>query len=189
MSCCGGSSTTAANGGILTVTKLTKKIVFLGDSGVGKTCCIERYITRNYQEQKATVSIGFHDLSLKHQDTIIKCQLWDTAGQERYHSVAALQTRDADIGVICFSLDDPASLINVTHWVKLLYKTNNDRIPLVIVGLKSDLLSNESIKEVIVEASTSYPFYPLIVCSSITGDHVDEIFETICKLLLVHFRE
>ncbi len=59
-------------------------VVIVGDSGVGKTNLIGRYLKNEYrQDTKATVGVEFgekkHDLNgLK-----IKAQLWDTSRQER----------------------------------------------------------------------------------------------------------
>jgi small GTP-binding protein len=64
------------------------KVVFAGDSGVGKTSLITREYDESFNEKHlATIGVDFrvknYDLGLVQ----IKAQLWDTAGQERFRSI------------------------------------------------------------------------------------------------------
>ena len=69
--------------------KRTYKIVFLGDSGVGKTCIIERFTSNKYEPKdnvpfllsKPTVGIDFLGKNVAHNNKTYRLQLWDTAGQ------------------------------------------------------------------------------------------------------------
>ena len=63
------------------------KIVVIGDSGVGKTNLIKRFISGTFDENtKATVGVEFISKSYKTNNHIFKIELWDTAGEERYKS-------------------------------------------------------------------------------------------------------
>lgn len=64
------------------------KVVFVGESGVGKTSLIGREYDNSFTEKHlATIGVDFriktYDLGL----IKIKAQLWDTAGQERFRSI------------------------------------------------------------------------------------------------------
>jgi small GTP-binding protein len=64
------------------------KIVVIGDSGVGKTNLLSRFIHNTFDfASKSTIGL---DLSMKNiiiKDKRVRVQIWDTAGQERYRSI------------------------------------------------------------------------------------------------------
>ena len=61
------------------------KLVFIGDSSVGKTCLLTRFSEDRFsQDHMPTIGIDFKIKMLQVGDKRIKLQLWDTAGQERF---------------------------------------------------------------------------------------------------------
>jgi small GTP-binding protein len=64
------------------------KLVVVGDSGVGKTNLLGRFINDSFEySSKSTIGL---DLSMKNMvinDKRVRVQVWDTAGQERYRSI------------------------------------------------------------------------------------------------------
>lgn len=64
------------------------KVVMLGDSNVGKTCIVERFINDAYGAQANTLSANFNTkiitstAGLKGEPVKVKLQVWDTAGSE-----------------------------------------------------------------------------------------------------------
>jgi small GTP-binding protein len=66
------------------------KIVVVGDSGVGKSNILNRYVHNEFNhDSKATVGVELNTKSYKINDKVVKVHLWDTAGQERYKSITA----------------------------------------------------------------------------------------------------
>uniref|UniRef100_A0A0E0CVA7 Uncharacterized protein n=1 Tax=Oryza meridionalis TaxID=40149 RepID=A0A0E0CVA7_9ORYZ len=64
---------------------LRAKLVLLGDSGVGKSCIVLRFVRGQFDPtSKVTVGASFLSQTLALEDsTIVKFEIWDTAGQER----------------------------------------------------------------------------------------------------------
>lgn len=61
------------------------KVVVLGETNVGKSSMVLRFVTGNFRESSvATIGASFLSkvIMLDHKHTI-KYQLWDTAGQEK----------------------------------------------------------------------------------------------------------
>ena len=57
------------------------KLLVIGDSGVGKTSLIRRYVDDTFKDNYInTVGIDFKTKVLQLQQTKVKLQLWDTAG-------------------------------------------------------------------------------------------------------------
>ena len=62
---------------------LSCKIVLLGESGVGKTCIISRYINQVFEGNTiATNGTSYASKTLKFEDydKSLKVEIWDTAG-------------------------------------------------------------------------------------------------------------
>ena len=68
------------------------KVVMLGDSSVGKTCLVKRFIDNTFDSMtKATIGQDFKSKSMrvnsKGVEQTIRLQIWDTAGSEEYKSL------------------------------------------------------------------------------------------------------
>ena len=60
-------------------------MVFIGDSGVGKTCFLHRFCHERFKPSfAATIGVDFQVKSLKVENRLVALQLWDTAGQEKF---------------------------------------------------------------------------------------------------------
>ncbi|RYR36452.1 hypothetical protein Ahy_A09g041413 [Arachis hypogaea] len=78
------------NGGGQDAKNLRVKLVLLGDSGVGKSCIVLRFVRGQFDPtSKVTVGASFLSQTIALQDsTTVKFEIWDTAGQERYAALA-----------------------------------------------------------------------------------------------------
>lgn len=126
--------------------KKAYKIVFLGNTSVGKTTLISQYLYRKVQSPTPTIGIDFLSTTLEINGKQIRLQLWDTAGQERFQSIIGNYTRNTFIAVIVYAIDDSTSLDRVKAWVDDYVLTHNRRedVRLVMVANKMDLGNNET---------------------------------------------
>ena len=66
------------------------KVVIVGESGVGKTCLLQRFENDDFSVTHVpTIAIDFKMKVVNIADKKIKMQIWDTAGQERFHTLTA----------------------------------------------------------------------------------------------------
>ncbi len=116
------------------------KVVLIGDSGVGKSNILSRYIRDEFSiETKSTVGVEFGSKKLKIKNTNIKCQIWDTAGQERYKSITNAYYKGAKGALVVFDVSRKETFTNVDRWVGEL-KTNADcDVSIILIGNKCDL--------------------------------------------------
>jgi Ras-related protein Rab-22 len=65
------------------------KVVLLGDTGVGKSSLVLRFVTNNFRPySESTIGASFMSKMIVVNDTPIKYQIWDTAGQEKVPATA-----------------------------------------------------------------------------------------------------
>ncbi|XP_014514383.1 ras-related protein RABF1 isoform X1 [Vigna radiata var. radiata] len=169
------------DGGGQDARNLRVKLVLLGDSGVGKSCIVLRFVRGQFDAtSKVTVGASFLSQTIALQDsTTVKFEIWDTAGQERYAALAPLYYRGAAVAVIVYDITSPESFSKAQYWVKELQKHGSPDIVMALVGNKADLQEK---REVAVQDGTEYAekngmFF--IETSAKTADNINELFEDI----------
>lgn len=116
------------------------KIVIVGDSGVGKSNILSRYIQDEfYKESKSTVGVELSTKIYKINDNIVKINIWDTAGQERYKSITASYYKGAKGAMIVYDITKRDTFISVSKWYNDIKLMGNNSINVLLVGNKCDL--------------------------------------------------
>lgn len=116
------------------------KVVLLGDTGVGKSSLVLRFVTNNFKPySESTIGASFMSKMIMVEDTPIKYQIWDTAGQEKYHSLAPMYYRGAAAAIVVYDITRKQSLTTLKNWVKELKQLGPQDIVIAIAGNKSDL--------------------------------------------------
>ena len=128
------------------------KVVLLGDSGVGKTSIISRFVN-NMFEQKVmpTISAAYATKTMKFDDfggKELKFELWDTAGQERYRAVTKILYKDAQVIILVYDITRIDSFNEVkNYWYNQVKENCPKSIILGLAGNKADLFENENVTE------------------------------------------
>eukprot|EP01084_Bolivina_argentea_P125971 223116_1 len=120
---------------------MTVKLCVLGDSRVGKSSVIIRFVKNEFDQYKfPTIGATFLTQSVSFNDHLIKFEIWDTAGQEKYRSLAPLYTRGACVVIIVYDITNLESFECVSRWLESIRTQQIYHETIVaIVGNKSDL--------------------------------------------------
>ena len=127
------------------------KAVLLGDSGVGKTCIISRYISGSFEKDIASTNganycskmIKFENLGKN-----LLLDIWDTAGQEKYKALTKYFYKDASIVILVYDITRKDSFDNLKeYWYNQLLENCSKNIVLGIAGNKCDLFEEEKVSE------------------------------------------
>ncbi|KAJ6232641.1 ras and ef-hand domain-containing protein [Anaeramoeba flamelloides] len=120
------------------------KFVIIGDSTVGKTCLMLRFVNNFFPEnQNTTLGIDFRSRNIEIENQEVKCQIWDTAGQERFRNLTTSYYRRADVVLIVYSIDNTTSYDNIEMWLNQAKINTASEIEIVLVGTKNDLENRE----------------------------------------------
>ena len=124
------------------------KIVIVGDSGVGKTNLITRYLKNDFKpETKATIGVEFSDKKYIYKNKTIKVQIWDTAGQERYRSLTSMYYKGAKGAIFVYDISSKNSFESIDKWLIEMKKTADENIKIILIGNKCDLIDKREVKE------------------------------------------
>ena len=130
---------------------ITCKVVLVGDSGVGKTCIIQRYVNDNFvenSESTITSSYTYKKIDYKQCNKSISFDIWDTAGQELYRALAKNFYLNASIGILVYDIRRRNSFESLkTYWHEQLKVSGEDNMVLAVAGNKCDLYLEEKVTE------------------------------------------
>ena len=104
------------------------KVVLIGESGVGKTSIISRYISNVFNPfQIASIGASFISKTVEINNRTIKYELWDTAGQEQYRSVAKIFYQNASVVILVYDITKQSSFDAIkNYWIKEIKKNIQD---------------------------------------------------------------
>ncbi|XP_067026148.1 ras-related protein Rab-3-like [Acropora muricata] len=115
------------------------KILVIGDSDVGKTSLVFRFVDGSFSSQFVpTVGIDFKSKTIVWNDKQIQLQIWDTAGQERYRSITTSYFRGAAGFVIMYDIRNEVSFKGVQEWVSQIKAYSGPEAKKILVGNMTD---------------------------------------------------
>ncbi|KAM6096629.1 EF-hand calcium-binding domain-containing protein 4B isoform 2-T2 [Chlamydotis macqueenii] len=122
------------------------KIIFVGNSSVGKTSFLRRFCEdRFFPDTAATVGVDYTVKTITVDNTQVALQLWDTAGQERYQSITKQFFRKADGVIVMYDITAKDTFTAVKQWLISIEETTEENVPVLLLGNKTD---NEKEREV-----------------------------------------
>lgn len=126
--------------------KIQCKLILVGDSGVGKTCIINRYLKRSTLNVAATLSTSWYTKYEEIKNYELAFQIWDTVGQEQYRSLNTLFFKDAHICLFVFDITRKESFSNIkNYWYESIITNGPEGIVCGIAGNKNDLSEHEKV--------------------------------------------
>lgn len=152
------------------------KVVLLGESGVGKTSILNRYISNIFVEnQPQTVGATFQKKVVEHEGQKVSLSIWDTAGQEVYRNLTPMYYRDAQMALIVFSVNDKISFDAVKEWANQV-KSSSPEVIMLICGNKNDISDRAVSYDDGLKIAEDLEL-PYIETSAENGNGIDNAFE------------
>eukprot|EP01111_Echinosteliopsis_oligospora_P010423 TRINITY_DN3234_c0_g1_i1.p1 TRINITY_DN3234_c0_g1~~TRINITY_DN3234_c0_g1_i1.p1 ORF type:complete len:202 (+),score=31.49 TRINITY_DN3234_c0_g1_i1:111-716(+) len=164
------------------------KVILLGDSGVGKTSLMERFINRNFtQGYKATIGADFFTKELEVDNKLVTLQIWDTAGQERFQSLGNSFYRGADCCVLVYDVTISKTFDDVETWrnefLLQSHLVDGDSFPFVLIGNKIDQESERATTRKAVQTwCHANGDIPYLETSAKDATNVEKAFLTAAKV-------
>lgn len=111
-------------------------IVLIGDSVVPKSSFIMRLCCDSVPSpHTTTIGIDFKVRAVQVRDKVVKLQVWDTAGQERFRTISTAYYRGAHGILLCFALDNRASLDSCIRWHGEIKRHAAETVNVILLGL------------------------------------------------------
>ena len=153
------------------------KIVLIGDTSVGKTNILSKYLTDEFDaKSKATVGVEFGVKNFKIENNIVKVQIWETAGEERYRSITNAYYKGAKGSLLVYDITNKKSFENVEKWISDLKANADEDISMILLGNKTDLEDKRVVTT--EEGKNKAEFYNLtfMETSALNGNNIREAY-------------
>ena len=125
------------------------KIVLIGDSGVGKTTLVNRYVMDTFDPfEPPTLSGGFRTKEVVFEElkTKVSLQIWDTAGQERFKALVENYYKNAQFAIVWYDITQEESFDAARNWIEEVKEKAPEDVQFYICATKSDLNDQRSIQ-------------------------------------------
>lgn len=154
------------------------KIVIIGDSGVGKSNYLVRFIEGQFNPiHEATIGFDYKSkiCILPKSKKKIKFQIWDTAGQEKYMSINKNLFQRVQGIILMYDITEKKSFDNLRHWINNINQLAGE-IPFILIGNKIDLVEERVISKEKGEQFANDNNIKFFESSGKNGENVEESF-------------
>eukprot|EP01114_Cavostelium_apophysatum_P003605 TRINITY_DN135_c0_g1_i1.p1 TRINITY_DN135_c0_g1~~TRINITY_DN135_c0_g1_i1.p1 ORF type:complete len:199 (-),score=58.87 TRINITY_DN135_c0_g1_i1:71-667(-) len=169
------------------------KVVVLGESGVGKTSLLLRYIENKFTiATKSTIGSDFLSKEIVVDGKPVMLQIWDTAGQERFQGLGTSFYRGADGVAFVFDVTRRKTFEELAAWKKAFLiqvgHEGSESFPMIVLANKVDLENREVTKREVQDfcQKEGITFYETSAKESL---NVDKAFEQVARLVLSRTKE
>lgn len=149
------------------------KVLFLGDSGVGKTTLCHKLANKR---GKIEVTIGVNIVQSNEEDNTFVFH--DYSGQERFKSIALTQIKGMDLIVVCFDLTCQKSFEKLKSWLDGV-RSASSKTPIILVANKSDLVDKIVVEKDSIDKLVQKYNIVQLETSAKNGAGIEELKEAI----------
>jgi len=165
------------------------KCIIAGDGTIGKTSLLLRYAKGEFHTEYVPTVVDSWACRVVVDSLEVDLEIWDTAGQEDLSRIRPLAYAQADTYILCFAIDNPASVENIlSKWFPEV-SHYCPQSPFVLVGTKMDMRLEKNGECKLVSYEEGLSLYTelktrsggkcirYMECSSVTGQGLKVIFE------------
>ena len=127
------------------------KVVLVGESAVGKTCIISRFISGAFDSNVSSTNGASYASKNVQYDKLGKnllLDVWDTAGQEKYRALTKFFYKDAKVAILVYDITRYDTFKSIKEfWYEQVKENGPKNIVIGIAGNKCDLYEKEEVNE------------------------------------------
>ena len=115
-------------------------LVILGDSGVGKTALMDRFVSGEFSpEGFSTIGVHYGSRTVSVHEKTLQLRISDTAGQERFKAISLQYYRKAAGVLLVYDVTKRAGFEGLDAWVDKIRDAASANVTIMAVGNKKDL--------------------------------------------------
>ncbi len=164
--------------------EINLKILILGDSSVGKTSILLKYVDGYFPTiYVATIGVEYKIKQLNIKGLNINLQIWDTAGQERFRGITQNFMKGADGIMYVYDITQKPTFDNLRTWIRQS-EESTEGFKKIIIGNKSDLEADREVSKEYLKKFCDDKNLTGLEVSAKLGIKISDAFEYLAKLIL-----
>lgn len=165
------------------------KVVIVGDSGVGKSTMLIRFVDEKFvSDYNATIGVDYRIKTVRVQQDghrkVVKLSIWDSAGQEQYNSIAQSYYRGSQGILVLYDTTSRESFENLQNWLDRIYSDAGESVIRIMIGTKSDLVDQRKVSTDEAEHFAKERGIIFLETSSKNGENVERAFVSLTQEML-----
>ena len=153
------------------------KIVLIGDTSVGKTNMLSRYISNEYNpNSQSTIGVELSTKNYIFDNNEVKVQIWDTAGQEKYRSITSSYYKGAQGCLLVYDITRKETFDNIDKLFSELKNSSNSDITAILIGNKCDLSNERKVTTEEAQKKAKLLNMAFMETSALDGSNIDKAF-------------
>ena len=163
------------------------KICLLGETFVGKTSLVYRFIENKFREDyRSTLGVNILQKHLEIDGNSVSTYIWDLGGQEAFKRLRKLYLEGSEGALVVFDLTNRESFEKLGSWIKDFRGLRGEK-PFCLIGNKRDLKDQIVVTEDEASLLAKENDVDLIITSAKTGENVEEAFYNLAKEVLEEY--
>ncbi len=169
--------------------RFIKKIALVGDSSVGKTSLIRRFVIDVFDDKYiATIGtkVSKRDIEYKSPDrtVFLTLMMWDILGQKDYKKMRTQGMSGAHGVIIIADLNRPETVESAEGFWLPEVNESLGTAPMVIIGNKVDVAGKDSATAKRLTDLGARIKMPVMLCSAKTGENVETAFRKLGEMMI-----
>ena len=164
--------------------RIELKIAFLGNSGVGKSLLIKRYVDKDIPQEfvRSTIGVELHPVPLEIGNQLVILRIIDPAGQERFDSIAPSLFRGSHGAFLVYDISKPRTFMDLPKHMTFIDAACNENVKVMLIGNKKDLQRRVAFDRAKSYADLNEMEY--LEVSAMTLENLEEMFERLASSIL-----
>ncbi|CAI4062599.1 Ras family GTPase RSR1 SKDI_07G4020 [Saccharomyces kudriavzevii IFO 1802] len=162
------------------------KLVVLGAGGVGKSCLTVQFVQGVYLDTYDPTIEDSYRKTIEIDNKVFDLEILDTAGIAQFTAMRELYIKSGMGFLLVYSVTDRQSLEELMELrEQVLRIKDSDRVPMVLIGNKADLINERIISvEEGIEVSSKWGRVPFYETSALLRSNVDEVFVDLVRQII-----
>ena len=161
---------------------ISVKVILVGDSGVGKTSMISRYLNQYNEHIDSTITTSYYTKLVTIDNYKLNFQILDTVGQEQFRSLNSLFFKDAQICLMVYDITREDSFSSIKdYWYEAVLANGLEGVIFGVAGNKNDLYENEKVNKEEVRNFSNEINATFKFTSAKQNTCIDELFKELGK--------
>mmetsp|Transcript_11843 Transcript_11843/g.17648 ORF Transcript_11843/g.17648 Transcript_11843/m.17648 type:complete len:183 (-) Transcript_11843:319-867(-) len=162
---------------------MVNNIIIVGDSNVGKTCILNRYVYDNFKHGlPGHLGINFRFKTVCLNNQMVRLRIWDPSGGEKFLTITKPYMKKSEAAVVVYDVTDRKSFLNTAMWIDLIRTQCGSDIPIFLVGNKADS-PNRQVAFTEGKKQPQMDGLLFMECSANSGYNVENLFQMIITSL------